>query len=542
MYPCTYFAFLVIVNLSFICSSLEGHRYDPDGWIAASKYLREALDTTVDPCEDFYGYVCNRWNASFGSDVVTAELQRTKKHVTDKLIEALKDMRLSDRKLKSFTRSLKSFYDRCMANPYADDEALIRDIYKNLDVYFLPNILVTVNGTSVYPWELDDNDNFWKYVGKLQREQSTKFIISAVVDTAAVNCSEKPLLRLSAQMSNLQRSVLTILFQKIMSDYHNITISEQDLNDTATAIFSCEKDLLELHRHTTDISRQVRVSELSTIVPHVSWNAYFEGLLPDEIRVKWLEKDPVVVLDDEPFFQKLNQVIKKYDRVTIYNFGYALVIQRYFDLFKRAEFEAEDHRDYFAGQKQQENLCLDLAFRYFSSATARLLFDIYKVNIDEWKTDLHLIAESIFSAFRYMVSSADWLNDEDKGLILDKINAIKFKHGIPEWLKSDDNVNARTPTYNFSLSLVANDILTQKKLFERQLQPLLTGSIQDSPPNFLVNAYYWQLKIRLMLGILLPPFYSNSYPLAVKYGSIGKFILLQMITVVSVPGYELRFN
>lgn len=121
-----------------------------------------------------------------------------------------------------------------------------------------------------------------------------------------------------------------------------------------------------------------------------------------------------------------------------------------------------------------------------------------------------------------MVSSLDWLDAEDKARVVEKINAIKFKHGIPDWIKFDETVEAKTPRYNFSLSLVANDILTQKDLFNHQIQPLLTGVLKDTPPNFLANAYYWQLKIRLMLGVLLPPFYSNSYPLAVKYGSIGK--------------------
>lgn len=523
MYPYTCFVLLAIVNLSFICSSSEGHRYDPDGWTAASKYLREALDTSVDPCEDFYGYVCNKWNESFGREGLHGELQRTKQEVTNRLIVSLNEMNLADDRLENFKISLKSFYDQCMAKPYADDEALIRDIYKNLDKYFLPNIMVKdANGTDVYPWQLDDNENFWKYVGKLQREQSTKFMISAVVDTAAVNCSEKPLLHLSPQLSNLHRSTLTILFQKIIGEYHNLTISEEDLNDTAVAIFAYEKDLLELHRHTSTEGRQMKLSELLTTVPQISWFAYFEGLLPDDIRIKWLGSNPEVVLDDEQFFLKLNNVIKKYDRVTGYNFGYALVVQRYYDLFKSAQFDTEDNRDYFAGMKQQENICLDLAFRYFSSATARLLFDVYHVDIDEWKTDINLIAESVFSAFRYMVASLDWLDAEDKARIIEKVNAIKFKHDIPEWIKRDETVEGRTPMYNFSLSLVANDILTQKKLFKQQLLPLTTGVIQDSPPNFLVNAYYWQLKIRLLLGILLPPFYSNSYPLAVKYGSIGK--------------------
>uniref|UniRef100_A0A915I233 Peptidase M13 N-terminal domain-containing protein n=1 Tax=Romanomermis culicivorax TaxID=13658 RepID=A0A915I233_ROMCU len=121
-------SFVLFFTLLF-SRQIRGHLYDPEGWMAASKYLKETLDHTIDPCNDFYGFVCAKWNKSFGSDSIHYEFDRARQYVTDRLISVLKspDTKFDDNDPKSaYKRSLKYFYDQCTAKPYKDDEALIR--------------------------------------------------------------------------------------------------------------------------------------------------------------------------------------------------------------------------------------------------------------------------------------------------------------------------------------------------------------------------------------------------------------------------------
>jgi hypothetical protein len=51
-----------------------------DGYLSCSKTLEEAIDTQVDPCDDFYGYVCKRYNGpgSFADVLINNQVRLIK--------------------------------------------------------------------------------------------------------------------------------------------------------------------------------------------------------------------------------------------------------------------------------------------------------------------------------------------------------------------------------------------------------------------------------------------------------------------------------
>lgn len=217
--------------------------------------------------------------------------------------------------------------------------------------------------------------------------------------------------------------------------------------------------------------------------------------------------------------------MKKHKKETAYNYGYAMVVQRYYNMFKKnTQPSPVESTSGFAYSNilQSENPCLYLAFQYLPSATARFLFDVYSIDTNEWRYGVNLIAETIFSAFHYLVYSLDWMDSADKMLINEKVNHMTFKHVIPLWLSEVDTINVKTPKFDFNLSLIANDIVTQREIFLTNMRPLITGIMEEKPPKFIVNAYYYFRQITVMLGMMLPPTYNNRYPLSLKYGGLGK--------------------
>lgn len=153
-----------------------------------------------------------------------------------------------------------------------------------------------------------------------------------------------------------------------------------------------------------------------------------------------------------------------------------------------------------------------------------------------WKHDLEMLAEAIFAAFRYMIHTAEWLDVDDKAAIVEKVNTIRFSSGIPQWILNDTAVLMHTPPYNASYSVFENDLRMYRQKFEWNLEPLLTGQAlplsykvdgssiyMDPDPSFNWNAYYFEQSVELWMGLTLPPIYNYSYPLALKFGLLGKF-------------------
>lgn len=519
---------LLFLHFNYFC---HGKEFDKNGWTSASDYLRQAMDPSIDPCEDFYGFVCGKFDKLNTSlSYHTNQYQKTREEVAVKLVSAINKIDINNPNVPKFYKSLSNFYKKCTAMSYAV-ENIIKDIYRSLDKYFLPDMSLIVNGTEYYPWELDDDDIFWNFVGKLQREQNTKFLIAARMEIITENCKQKLSLILSPHVMMLDEHMLDIFFSKILGDYHNVKLEVNQMIETRSLLRKFSKTINKWHKKKIFLSQTLTIENLKLTVPDIKWDSYFDGLLPEDIKKQWLTNNATIVIQSSGIFRQLTSLLKKFDHTTVYNYAYASTIQRYYNFFVERKYSTDDSRDFFSESSIQKSLCLDYAFRYFRPATARLLMDENNVTVKQWKNDVALIAQSVFDAFRYSIYSMDWMSINDKVKILQKLNEITFNGDLPDWLEDDVIVDNKTPEYRFDLDLIANDVLAQRKLHKDYMKPLIAGVMDELPPSFVTNAYYFKMNIRILLGEQMPPYYRYTYPTAVKYGHYGNlnFVIFGML-------------
>ncbi|KAI0562502.1 Metallopeptidase [Gracilaria domingensis] len=104
---------------------------------------------------------------------------------------------------------------------------------------------------------------------------------------------------------------------------------------------------------------------------------------------------------------------------------------------------------------------------------------------------------------------------------IDKLNAINWKVGYSEKLDTYDDVDITTSFQSNVHSAIAH-------LWRKRLNRL--GNPIDNTEWFMkpheVNAYYSVTRNEMVFpaGILQPPFFSDAYPEAMNYGSIGAVI------------------
>lgn len=511
------------------------HEYSPEGWADASNYLRGSLNEEVDPCEDFYSFVCGNWATSRGVGF-ESELDKVKNDVADKVLELIKNIDIKNDTV-SFKKSLKNFYKQCDSRPFDDWKKFIEDTYESLQKYLLPAIIIQDNSSEeIYPWNSTDDGHFWKFVGTIQRELRITFLISAEVQMVEENCKNTPTLLIRpGYFSEINQKTLDIILKEIVSQYHNVTLSEADINDTKSAINEFDTDLRNFfiinsineftwYGFEPSVRVKIKLKDLQNQLPYIDWLAYFDGLLPYDVRKAWFSANPTVVVENKQYFDNLTSVLNNHDRIATTNLGFLLILQKYYDFFQQGEVKVTDSSVYDFSVFSN-NTCLDLTVRYFSAAVLRLVCEKYGINVENWRNDIIMIKESVFSAFRFLVYSMDWMDPEDKMVLINKVNNIDFYGGIPSWIMSDEIVESKTPYYYSNLSLITNEILAQKELFRQQMKPLITGFIDDSPPNFFQNAFHnpeGASAINIFLGIQVPPVYSYTYPLAVKFGILGK--------------------
>jgi predicted metalloendopeptidase len=176
----------------------------------------------------------------------------------------------------------------------------------------------------------------------------------------------------------------------------------------------------------------------------------------------------------------------------------------------------------------------------FKAAAARVYLDHFKIDPFELRHDLELLAKTVFSAFKFLVAGADWLDASEKLAMINKVEQITFYPGIPDWIHNDTEIDRRSIPIQPRASAVANMITLMKANFDRELDYVIghRDLNLEEEPSLEVNAFYGGMSIQFELGILIPPFYSPRYPLAAKYGFIGYVIGHELVHGFGIRGIE----
>lgn len=126
---------------------------------------------------------------------------------------------------------------------------------------------------------------------------------------------------------------------------------------------------------------------------------------------------------------------------------------------------------------------------------ARLYFDTIGVDILKWRQEVQILARNIFSAFRFLLNSVDWLDSEDKEKIQEKVDFIQFNPGIPSWIGDDKKVMERIEIYNMTLDPFENEFVASKTTFDRMAEMMIVQSNELEAdawldPSFRISANF----------------------------------------------------
>lgn len=223
------------------------------------------------------------------------------------------------------------------------------------------------------------------------------------------------------------------------------------------------------------------------------------------------------------YFKELPQLLSQYGYNIVLNYIACKMYSHVKDYYDATTETAS------AISTEKKHFCYGILKQFAPAALARTAFDALGADILEWRRDIEILAENVFSAFRIFVSGQDWLDSDDKMKIVDRINNIRLDTGMPLWLADGFEVNRRTLHFDPEKSILYNVFSSLRQKFRDVFFPVIKPeekTSEDEMPqlhsdSFVPHAYYSYGKIYLTLAQVLPPFYHHHYPLAVKFGMLG---------------------
>ncbi|XP_040356884.2 neprilysin-11-like [Ixodes scapularis] len=511
----------------------------------AGKLILDSMNTTEDPCTDFYAYVCGNWKNSHQiaddkdilghHQIITEKAEEDIKHIllnattkedepqnaTDKAIRAYRVCvceTVDERKeLEDLMQLLK---EKGLTKwPILKEEAVPYTNYNEL--------LNKTGFSALIPFEIKRDakrtDYYAIYLNRVEFRwlKQTQLIYQTEDANKKVVQAYKELIKKSVK-----------LFRNDTDCKENETeeVSEEILQFEATlAKLSVSSDIVG---NLSSLVNEADISILSEKSPGIKWLQILNNMFSDaNITLDNCER---VILSHPPYIYGIEKILKNTSLPTLYNYLYWTQIRRHGSASSRkfGQLVVDFDKEAFGVQAVVPlwKTCLSKISGVMKHAIIRLYVDnIFEPNA---KHTVEHYVDVVNSTFGEMLENNTWLDNNTREEALKKLQKMIHKIGYPYGTLNDTYLNQ---LYEYVPNISLNNSFV--KVFHSLLQNNFIKYLQNlhqpykredpwQPGAAEVGAYYNGLvnDIAFSALFLQPPFLQDNIPSSINMAAIGAVI------------------
>ncbi|KAM6970673.1 endothelin-converting enzyme 2b [Aplochiton taeniatus] len=523
----------------FACAITLGVHYNTDparslclteSCVIVAGKIMEALDRSVDPCDDFYTYACGGWVqknplpdgrsrwSTFNS--IWDQNQAMLKH----LLENGTFNSSSDAEKKT-----QSYYLSCLNEQHIED----------LGAQPLIDLIAKSGGWNITgPWEKDNFMEVLKVVSGPYRAQPF-FTVGVSVDPKNSNSNviqvDQAGLFLPSRDYYLNKTanekvlkaylVYMVELGQLMGGEKNSTqLQMQQILDFETELANITVPQDE-RRDEEKIYHKITIAELQLLAPAIDWLDYLlSALAPQDLN----DTEPVVVYAKD-YLQQVSELINKTDRSLLNNYMMWNLVQKGVpSLDQRFENAQDKLLESLYGTKKsctpRWQTCIGNTDDTLGFALGALFV---KATFDKQSKEIaEGMINEIRTAFKDALDHLGWMDKYTRQAAKEKADSIYDMIGFPDFILDSKELNDVYDGYEVAEDNFFQNMLNFYNFSARVMADQLRKAPNKdqwsmTPPT--VNAYYMPTKNGIVFpaGILQAPFYAPNHPKALNFGGIG---------------------
>jgi len=495
---------------------------------ALSHFDLNLVDKTLDPCQDFYQYACNKWTAAnpIPADQVAWGTGSGLRYWNENILrEAMEKAAAGTGNRTDYEQKIGDYWAACM-DESGIESAGTRDLKAGLErISHLQNTseladqVARLHEDIPGAWDGDDNQTPAPLLGFGQQQDfddATKVVAS--VDQGGLGLPNRDFYIKDDAKSKEIRTAYEAHISKMLGLAGE---SAQQADADAKTILAIETALAQAQmdnvarRDPKNLNNKMSFAEVQALTPSFDWKHYVEVVAAPP-------SPPHYIVSSPAFFRSLETVIQQHsvDDWKVYLrwhlvHGSATYLSKAF---------VDENWNFYShtllGAKQQLprwRRCVRAADRDLGMALGQAY--VAAAFPPESKQRTVALIHDVEHALDQDITSLDWMQPATKEQAKIKLRAIEDKIGYPDHWRDYSSVKIIRTSYL--------DNVHQATTFEfhRQLnkigKPVDRAEWGMTPPT--INAYYSsQLNtINFPAGILQPPFFDSNMEDAVNYGAIG---------------------
>jgi putative endopeptidase len=476
-----------------------------------------SMDTTVDPCVDFYHYACGGWQRrnpippDQTSWSVYAKLFQDNLNFLHGILETASSH--TDGR-DTVTREVGDFYAACMDEAGAEKRGLsaiqaqLDAIAKLKSAAELPTLIAGL--------QLDYGGSILFSAGSGQDPDNSEQVI-ADLDQGGLGLPDRDYYTKEDPKSKETRDKYIQHVQKVFQLMgENADAAKHD----ADTIMRLETALAKASLTRVDrrdpykLKHKMDVAALSQLVPKFDWKVYY--------REAGYPAFPILNVDAPEFYKEVNarlatepiEVWKTYLRFHVVNsaspYLTSAFIQTNFDFY----------RAYLRGVKEQQprwKRCVSYTDHHLDDALSQVY--VTRVFSPEIKKSTLDMVKHIEDAMGERIRGLDWMSAETKVQALEKLRGIRNKIGFPDKWRDYSSINIARD--DFAGNMLRTTEFESRRQINKIGKPVDHG--EWLIPATTVDAYYdpQMNDINFPAGVLLPPLFDPKMDDAPNYGNTG---------------------
>ncbi|XP_030351085.1 neprilysin isoform X2 [Strigops habroptila] len=517
-----------------------------------SARILENMDTTAEPCDDFYQYACGGW---LKRNVIPETSSRYSNFdiLRDELEVVLKDV-LDTPSTDDITavQKAKTLYRSCINETTIDSRGGTPLLSLLPDVSEWP--VATTDWESSYgtAWTAETaiaqlNSRYGKkvlinfFVGT-DDKNSTAHIIH--IDQPGLGLPSRDYYECTGAYTEACSAYVDFMISvtKLVLQERNISFSETDISEQMKRVMDLEKEIANATTKSEDrndplvLYNKMTLAQLqnnfSLEIDHkvFNWSKFINDIM-STVQINVENTEHVIVYDPE-YLIKLKSILNKYTPRDLQNY---MIWRFVMDLVNSLSRNYKDTRNAFrkalygtTSETAAWRRCANYVNSNMENAVGRLY--VQEAFAGDSKHVVQEMIADIRDVFIKTLDELTWMDAETKAKAEQKARAIRERIGYPDEIVTDDNkLNSEYQELDYKEdyyfeNIIQNLVFTQKKTLKKLREKVdkeewISGAA-------VVNAFYSASRNQIVFpaGILQPPFFSASQPRSLNYGGIGMVI------------------
>ncbi|KAM6447147.1 phosphate-regulating neutral endopeptidase PHEX [Liasis olivaceus] len=519
--------------------------------IEAAASIKSKLNTSVDPCDNFFRFACEGWlrDNPIPEDYSNYGIYPWLRHNVDLKLKVLLEKPLSKRRDSEAVQKAKILYSSCMT----ENKIEKADAKPLLNMLKHSPFRWPVLESSIGPEGLWSERKFsmLQTLATLRGQYSNSVFIRLYVasDDKASNEHiiklDQASLTLSAREDYLDntteaKSYRDALFQFMVDTAVLLGANASHAELDMKSVLKLEIKIAEImipHENRTSESmyNKMNISELNTMIPQFDWLTYIRKVIDTKLHpdLKDIDASENVVIRVPQYFKDLFRILEREKKKTIANYlVWRMVYSRIFNLSRRFQYRWLEFSRVIQGTTSllpQWDKCVNFVESALPYVVGRVFVELH---FQEDKREMmEELTEGIRWAFIDMLENEnDWMDSDTKIKAVQKAKAVLAKVGYPGFIMNDTYITEGIKTMKFSETDYFGNVLQTRRHVAQSDFYWLRKEVPKtewftSPTT--VNAFYSAStnQIRFPAGELQKPFFwGTEYPRSLSYGAIGVIV------------------